>query len=61
MPTEIYRRPDILARLGISRTGLRNMIHDGRFPKPTGYICRDAVWPAHMVDAWLAAKLGEAK
>lgn len=59
MTSEYLIRKDIMTRTRLSRSTLLRMERDGRFPKPTGRIGKNDVWPPEMLDAWMAAKLGK--
>jgi len=57
MTTDFMNRSEVMARLRVKKTGLRNMMLRGEFPKPPARIGRDFVWPTATVEAWLDAKL----
>lgn len=60
MTDRIYRRPQVEALVGLSRSTLYAMMAEGTFPKPVRLGRRAVGWRASDVAAWLAArKIGE--
>ncbi|GEM_PF-5138567 len=59
MTLNVVRLDQILSRLGISRTGLRNMMIRGEFPRPTGKLGRNLVWPTTALDDYMARLNGQ--
>ena len=57
MTSYFMDRTEVMGRLRIKKTGLRNMMLRGEFPKPAARIGKAFVWPTATVEAWLAAKL----
>ncbi|MBX3436256.1 MAG: AlpA family phage regulatory protein [Planctomycetaceae bacterium] len=60
MSDELLRLPQVLARCGISRTTVFQLIAAGKFPRPRRL--RDArvsVWSAADVSAWIANQLND--
>lgn len=58
-PRRIYRLPDVLALVGISRSTLYNRIAIGEFPKPHKIGPRLNGWDSIEVHDWIASQLGE--
>jgi prophage regulatory protein len=52
------RIPEVLYRVGISRTQLYRLIARGDFPPPIRLSDRISIWRQHDVDAWLQERLG---
>lgn len=52
----VLRRPEILARTGLSRTTIFNLEKAGDFPAHFMLTPRCAVWDEAEVDAWLASR-----
>lgn len=54
MPADrILRRPEVLARIGLSTSSLYEMMAQGRFPRPMRIGRRAVGWKASVVDAWI--------
>lgn len=57
----IFRRPEVLSRMGVTDSGLDRAIRDGFVPPPVKLSpdpTRRAVgWPAHEVDQIIAARI----
>lgn len=56
MSITILRRPDVEARVGLSRATIYAKMADGSFPKPIRLSERAVGWKADDIDAWLAAR-----
>jgi prophage regulatory protein len=52
----IYRRPQVEALVGLSRSTLYAMMAEGTFPKPVRLGRRAVGWRASDVAEWLAAR-----
>lgn len=57
MDIRMLRLFDVLAKTGLSRTGIYDDAAQGLFPKPVKIGARAAAWPAHEVEAVLRARL----
>ena len=58
----LQRKPEVLARIGLSSAQLYRMIEAGTFPAPVilgagGKRPRAVAWPKSEVDAWIAARI----
>ncbi len=60
MQDKIYRRPDVEALVGLSRSTIYAMIADGSFPKPIKLGKRAVGWRRSDVLAWLDNRTSEA-
>ena len=58
MSITILRRPDVEARVGLSRSTIYAYLarDDGSFPRPVKLGERAVGWKAEDIDAWLAAR-----
>jgi prophage regulatory protein len=56
----LLRLPSVLARTGLSRTGLYELIRDGSFAKPLPLTGRSVAWDSFAVDAWIDARIAAA-
>jgi prophage regulatory protein len=63
----LLRKGQVCERLGISPVSLWRRVRDGKFPRPVvinrdkrGAVCLVA-WPESEVDAWVAARIAEAR
>lgn len=43
--------PEVLDRIGISRTSVYDLIREGKFPQPVR-IGRSTLWPDHVIREW---------
>lgn len=57
---KIQRLPEVLRRVGASRSTLYRWIGDGAFPAPVKLGEHMCGWSARAVDKWIANKLGVA-
>jgi prophage regulatory protein len=55
----ILRKPQVLARLGLSDTTLWRLMRAGKFPRPLRLSPGSVGWLADEVDAWIAARAAE--
>jgi prophage regulatory protein len=56
MPERIYRRPEVEARTGLSRSTLYAMMAEGTFPQPV-YLGKRAVgWTDTAISEWLESR-----
>ena len=47
------RRPELLAKTGLSKTSIYNLEREGNFPRHFMLTPRCAVWIESEIDAWL--------
>jgi prophage regulatory protein len=55
----ILRKPEVLARLSISKSTLHNLINDGQFALPIRLSKRRVGWIEREVDEWLEKRSTE--
>jgi len=55
-PLRFLRRPEVLARVGLSKSTLYARIRAGTFPKPVPLGTLSA-WVESEVEAWMAAQI----
>ena len=53
----LKRLPDVLNRVGYSRSTIYQLIADGKFPKPVSLGARAVAWLESDIDAWIAARI----
>ena len=56
MNERILRRPEVEARIGLSRSTIYAQMADGDFPKPVRLGKRAVGWPESAVAQWLASR-----
>ena len=56
MAEKLLRRPDVEARVGLSRSTLYAWMAEDKFPKPVALGARLVAWRESEIDAWLAAR-----
>jgi prophage regulatory protein len=56
----LIRLPEVLSRVGVSRSTLYTMIQRGEFPASRKLSPRIAVWSDAEVSQWVASRLAEA-
>lgn len=49
----VYRRPDVLAALGISNTVLKQWLASRKFPQPDVWLGKRGAWKAETVRRWV--------
>jgi prophage regulatory protein len=57
----ILRRPQVQARIGLSRSTLYDRIRAGTFPAPISLGGKAVGWIEAEVDAWLTARINAAR
>lgn len=57
IPMQIYRRPEIERRLGISRSTVYLWLRKGQFPPPIKLGQRAIGWRASDIEAWLGGRV----
>ena len=57
-PRRLLRLPEVLHRIGISRSGLYQRMADGEFPPPVK-LGRTSVWIEDEIDAWMNALIAQ--
>lgn len=56
----LLRLPDVMARTALSRSGIYDLMANGRFPNPVKIGGgRLNAWPDKEIDDWIAARLAE--
>lgn len=56
-PVHVFLRlPQVLARVGISRSTLWRWVAEGSFPRPLKLSARVTVWRSQDIDAWMQAR-----
>lgn len=60
-PLCLLRLPEVSARCGLRRTAIYDAVKAGKFPKPIRLGRRCSAWPSTEVDAWVAARIAEAR
>ena len=53
----VIRKPEVLAKVCMSKSQMYRLILAGKFPKPYKLSERVTVWSEAEIDAWLAAKM----
>lgn len=56
MPEEIWRKPRVLAAIGLGKSWLHDAIKRGDFPAPLQLSARAVGWRRSDVEAWLASR-----
>jgi prophage regulatory protein len=57
----ILRRPQVQARIGLSRSTLYDRIRAGTFPAPVSLGGKAVGWVESEVDAWLTAQIEKSR
>jgi len=57
----ILRLPDVMKRVGLKHTAIYLRISQGKFPKQISLGGRAVGWLEHEIDAWLIARIQEAR
>lgn len=57
----LKRLPDVLNRVGYSRSTIYQLITQGKFPKPINLGARAVAWLESDIDEWIAARVGNSR
>lgn len=49
----VYRLPELIKAINLSKTTIYELMQQGEFPKPVMLTTRTVGWPAHEVRDWL--------
>jgi prophage regulatory protein len=55
----LLRLPDVLARVGLRRSRVYDLVADGLFPRPVKLSTRAIAWVESEVDAWVHERIAE--
>jgi prophage regulatory protein len=53
---QLLRRPEVCARVGVSRPTLYRLIASAGFPRPVAVGTQAVAWHASEVEEWIAAR-----
>jgi len=53
----LKRLPDVLNRVGYSRSTIYQLIAEGKFPKPINLGARAVAWLESDIDSWIAERV----
>lgn len=56
--TVMMRLPEVLAVTGLSKSTVYSMAKAGTFPNPVKLGARAVAWPSHLVQKWMADRVG---
>lgn len=59
-PLCLLRLPDVIARVGLRRTAVYDLIARGKFPRPIRLGRRCSAWPSDVIDRWVKERIAEA-
>jgi prophage regulatory protein len=59
VPVRLLRLPDVLGRVGISRSAVYELVQRGAFPQPVKLGTRCTAWVEEEVGEWIAARIAE--
>jgi prophage regulatory protein len=57
----LKRLPDVLRRVGYSRSTVYQLIAEGKFPKPISLGARAVAWLESDIDEWIASRIGKSR
>ena len=60
-PLCLLRLPQVIERVGLRRTAIYDLVKAGAFPAPIKLGRRCSAWPSDAVDAWIHARVAEAR
>lgn len=60
-PLRLLRLPQVLERIGMGRTMVYDAVKAGTFPAPIRLGRRCVAWPSNEIDAWVRARIAEAR
>lgn len=61
MSQALLRLPAVSARVGFGRSSIYAKVKKGEFPAPIQIGARVVAWPSAEIDAWIAARIVEAR
>ena len=53
MTNRILRLPEVIEKVGLSRSSIYSRIHEGRFPSPVSLGGRAVGWLSSELEAWI--------
>jgi prophage regulatory protein len=56
LDVRLLRLPDVLRRVGLSRSMVYQLAADGRFPAPVRLTSRTSAWRSDDVQAWIDSR-----
>lgn len=57
LPARFLRLPEVLRRVGLSRSTVYRMVSAGTFPAQVKVTARTSAWPESAVSAWMAERI----
>lgn len=61
MSTTVLRLPEVMHRVGFSRSAIYKLVARNLFPKPINIGVRAVAWLESDVETWLAAKIEDSR
>ena len=58
-PSRLIRLPEVIARCGVGRTTIYEMISRVEFPAPVKIGPRASAWPQHEIERWIEDRISE--
>lgn len=58
---KFLRLPEVLDRVGMSRSQVYRLIQEGEFPQPIKLSARASAWPDAVIQTWQEGKLNPAQ
>jgi prophage regulatory protein len=58
-PVRLLRLPDVLGRVGISRSAVYEFVQRRAFPQPVKLGTRCTAWVESEIDGWVGARIAE--
>jgi prophage regulatory protein len=55
----LLRLPEVIGRVGLSRSTIYLYIEQGRFPKPIKLGSRAVAWNSEDIDVWIQEKINQ--
>ena len=57
----LKRLPDVINRVGYSRSTIYQLIAEGRFPKPISLGARAVAWLESDIDEWITQRIDQSR
>lgn len=57
----LLRRKEVERRVGLTRSTLYALMHEGKFPKPIPLVGRTVAWKQSSVDQWIEDRIAAAE
>lgn len=61
MSTTVLRLPEVMHRVGFSRSAIYKLVARNEFPRPINIGVRAVAWPENEIEQWLADRISASR